>query len=152
MKTPNNRIVWDWLLRRFALQQPAPHAKRYVYKMKQTVVYMLLAFAVIGCSIEQPIRNSSFGGKYKAHIEIQEKSLIYVTVLDKNQITVASINTGASDAMKWAIGWAEKSNTLVMASSDIGPMAWSEQAGWSSIALTPEIKQYSEILFNEKYK
>ena len=78
---------------------------------------------------------------------------VIIHLYDKNNKKIAQVNSRASDASKWAIGWAKSEDTIVMQSSDIGNQAWiivnNKIAG---IRITDELDKRAEYLKAIKYK
>ena len=87
--TPNNRIVWDWLLRRFALQQPAPHAKRWVTKHIIFMSLLIISFLLFaGCTINEDVEyptNDIMGYWLRTAMVYNYPDTISTNVLDTSQ-------------------------------------------------------------------
>ena len=77
---------------------------------------------------------------------------IKATVKRKNN-KLAELNTGAGDANKWAIGWTENGDTIVLQSSDIGNKAWMLNMNKpNQIKITDELNKHADFLNSKKYK
>ena len=61
--------------------------------------------------------------------------------------------TGASDAMKWAVGWTPTEDVVVLYSSDIGTIAYDIENGQlvKIQRIDPEIRNHAERLYENKY-
>ena len=64
-----------------------------------------------------------------------------------------TIQTPASDGMKWAVGWLNDS-TVVLNSRDIGLRAWKLAATGSvqELSVTREMTEFGEKVFSKKYR
>jgi hypothetical protein len=69
-----------------------------------------------------PITSPS--GEYRIFATIEEVSLIKLHLTNKEGVELHAVNSGASDAMKWALGWMPGENVVVLQSSDIGTRAY----------------------------
>ncbi|MBO9703447.1 MAG: hypothetical protein J7604_24775 [Sporocytophaga sp.] len=88
---------------------------------------------------------------------IDENSDNYAKVIihlyDKTNVELTEINSGAGDFNKWAIGWTESGDTIVMQSSDIGNMAWILlQNNPTEIEMTNKLNKRAEFLKFKKYE
>jgi hypothetical protein len=77
-----------------------------------------------------------------------------LTLYDSSRNILDSIQTGASDYSKWAVGWYRDRDTLVLNSRDIGIYAYSvsKANGLTGLKTTEDIKLQAELIFNQKYK
>lgn len=75
-----------------------------------------------------------------------------VDVKDQSGATSHSIQTPASDGMKWAIGWMDDS-TIVLNSRDIGARAWKLVEGGAAqeLPVSEEIVEFGTKAFAAKY-
>jgi hypothetical protein len=79
--------------------------------------------------------------------ESRDYAEVRLIVRDKNGQAVDSVETGASDFSKWAAGWMNQGDTVVLYSSDIGEQAYSMLTGkLQKITLFPDIIQSRIIL------
>lgn len=63
-----------------------------------------------------------------------------------------SLNTKAGDFSKWAVGWDNKNDTMILFSSDIGTYAWKiEHDSLKTIDITDNIKEIAKDIKNKKY-
>lgn len=69
-----------------------------------------------------PIQSPS--GEYSVFATIEEVSLIKLHLTNKEGVELHTVNSGASDAMKWALGWMPGENIVVLQSSDVGTRAY----------------------------
>lgn len=49
---------------------------------------------------------------------------VVIHLHDSSGYTIDTINTGAGDFSKWAVGWHSQGDTVLLYSSDIGTLAW----------------------------
>lgn len=71
---------------------------------------------------------------------------------NRNGNALSAIQTNVSDGQKWAVGWMESENVIVIQSSDIGTQAYNiESNELSQISITPEIKARAKELKMAKY-
>lgn len=64
----------------------------------------------------------------------------------------SSLNTHAGDLSKWAVGWDNINDTVVLFSSDIGTFAWKiEMDSLKPIDITDKLKQIAIHIKNKKY-
>jgi hypothetical protein len=109
---------------------------------------------IVGCSdarVEQLRPNISRDGIYEVEVTLKEGTIIYFNVTERSGGMAKSIQSGASDVMKWAAGWFASEAILVMYSSDIGTKAWSARSNWKEIKVTPELRDYAKKLYSIKY-
>lgn len=65
-----------------------------------------------------PIQSPS--SEYRIFATIEEVSLIHLHLTNKEGVELDTVYSGASDAMKWALGWMPDEDVVVLQSSDIG--------------------------------
>ncbi len=66
--------------------------------------------------------------------------------------TLSALQTGASDVQKWAVGWMETGDVVVLQSSDIGTLAFTVVSNQlDQVALTPPIEARAAQLKQSKY-
>ena len=105
--------------------------------MKNNIIYTIISFLLIltSCGSNRIINNNemikSSSKKYfmKASFNTNKDDktkylclVIHLYNYDKQEID--KYQTGASDRMKWALGWLKEDDIIVMYSSDIGILAW----------------------------
>ncbi|WP_299155959.1 hypothetical protein [uncultured Tenacibaculum sp.] len=99
--------------------------------------------------------------KYKIKAKVnrtnkEDENYAYVMIYlyDKNSNLLDSINSRAGDFNKWALGWGEKSDTIILYSSDIGSKGYSIKAN-KMVALkkiTEKINKRAEVIKYNSYK
>jgi hypothetical protein len=86
----------------------------------------LLSLMALGASCfvreHPPIQSPS--GEYKIFAAIEGVSLIHLHLTNKEGVELDTVYSGASNAMKWALGWMPDEDIVVLQSSDIGPRAY----------------------------
>ena len=117
-------------------------------------VFINLIFVVtlIGCVIvEQPKEPFSFDKKYKVETSIDGEGIIILTIY-KDEQKIKTLNTRASIGHKYAVGWLKNENILILNSSDIGVVVWSEADNFALHKQPGKYESYGRQLFNSKYK
>lgn len=124
----------------------------------------LLLFGLLGCS--ELSRDEDFkpipspSGEYELRASIRVSSpdhggvgIIMLSVSKPNGTQIDQVSTGASNNMKWAIGWLDD-DTIVLYSSDIGTYAYQikDENSLVKLPLTDEIIKRGEELKTEKYR
>ena len=82
----------------------------------------------------------------------QNNKCIKLNLYNSNQLLLNTLQTGASDYSKWAIGWLK--DTLILNSKDIGPYAYkiNKAASLETIKMTYQLSQSADSIFDKKYK
>jgi hypothetical protein len=66
--------------------------------------------------------------------------------------TLTAVQTSVSNGQKWAVGWMEKGDIIVLYSSDIGTQAYGVASNaLNLVALTPDIEERAKQLKKAKY-
>jgi|SRR5436190_2471838 hypothetical protein len=78
---------------------------------------------------------------------------VALAICDTSYRELSRLQTGASNNMKWAVGWYPVHDTLILNSKDIGVHAYkiSENHQLLNIPVGKEIEQQAEIIFTSKY-
>ena len=75
--------------------------------------------------IESPSKNYFINATVNKNKDDKTKYLCLVLHLyDDSKKEIDKYQTGASDRMKWALGWFKEDDIIVLYSSDIGIVAW----------------------------
>ena len=78
---------------------------------------------------------------------------IRLVLMDQNGATLSAIQTGVSDGQKWAVGWMESQDVIVLQSSDIGTQSFKVETNkLVQISVTPAIEACAAQLKKLKYK
>ena len=124
----------------------------------RTLHLAYLVIAAIGAffilTYEDPINTwESPSGEYGFVPSISEDGIVYFELYDKGDNPIDSIRTGASDFQKWAFGWHDEQDIVILYSSDIGTRAYSVQEDKLSEVspLTPAIEAKAKALYTERY-
>jgi hypothetical protein len=100
-----------------------------------------------------PIQSPS--GEYSIFATIEEVSLIKLHLTNKEGVELDTVYSGASDAMKWALGWMPSENVVVLQSSDIGTRAYdivdNRLVAKSEAFENKRIQARAKILKSQKY-
>ena len=101
--------------------------------MRKIIVLSITASIILGCGPQKyPIEIvNSPSGKYqiKATINTDESDktkylCVKLHLLDAQGKELSQLQSSASHTMKWAIGWMEKDDIVILYSSDIGTYAY----------------------------
>lgn len=109
-------------------------------------------------SQEEGIANSpSFKYKLSAIVDSTKGEFfqcVNISILSRCEEELSVIETGASNAMKWAVGWMPNDDIVVFSSSDTGTYAYGIDADGHSfeIKINKQIKERGNFLLAEKYK
>jgi hypothetical protein len=128
----------------------------------QLLISITFIFSLINCTRsrhEEITKIISPSGKYylvttvdsayQSKKDYQVSILIY-TSADQLKSKLA-IN--ADDMNQWVVGWAEKTDTILFKSSNMGTYGWAIEAGKTKpVVIIDELKQEAEKLKQEKYK
>ena len=79
---------------------------------------------------------------------------IVLTLLDTTNKQISTIQTDATDNMKWAVNWYPNKDTIILYSSDIGSRAYhlTDKNRLDTIATTRDIDSIARIIFQKKYE
>jgi hypothetical protein len=124
--------------------------------MKMKFMFMCFLLTMTSCFVDKyeegpflsPTKNYTLIAKVDDMDEESENyAELRLVVINKNGQAVDSVETGASDFSKWAAGWMNHGDTIVLHSSDIGPRAYSMLTGeLQEITLFPDTIQSRIIL------
>ncbi len=101
--------------------------------MKHGLVLMVLILSIMGCSVTDTetelITSPSEKYMIKATVNKIDKDAedyadVVIYLYNSRNNKIDSINSKVGDFSKWAIGWTELYDTIVIYSSDIGNKAW----------------------------
>ena len=78
---------------------------------------------------------------------------VLLTLFDSSDNKISTLQTGASNNMKWAVDWYPKKDTIVLYSIDIGNRAYhlTDKNQLDTIAVTRDIDSIAKIIFQKKY-
>lgn len=127
--------------------------------MKKLKIYFYIF--LLSCSHHRPKvleKLYSPSGKYvlsveKGNTDIREDHTILWFKLSETQGKILdSVRTGASTVQKWTVNW-HNDSVIVLASKDIGTLAWLIKKDNKLIPLQPSAKilDYAELTFTNKY-
>ena len=130
--------------------------------MKKVIAISLILLPIFGCGPSRDIAKvvDSPSGKYKIKATINKSKTdptkylcIHMTLLDSKGNVLSRLQTGASHIMKWAVGWMNKRDIVVLYSGDIGTYAYKiENNKLKEIKTTPAIISRGNQLKNLKYR
>ncbi len=130
--------------------------------MKKYIILSIALITLLGCgSRRYPIKTDiSPSGKYqiKATINTDESDrtkylCVKLHLLDVQGKELSQLQTGASHRMKWALGWMDDDDIVVLYSSDIGTYAYkTENNTLVNIKTTDAIINRGEQLKKLKYE
>jgi hypothetical protein len=105
---------------------------------------------LVGCNrIEQPLIPQSPNGTFVVEATTKD-GLLILNVFSKNKLT-HTIETKASIYQKFALGWHNKEQVLILYSSDIGVRAWTSTNGFKPELNTRKYTAYANWLYQNKY-
>ena len=124
-----------------------------------TVVFLILGFMPISdyksTTLLSPSESYNIQGTVNA-AGFSRDIIVKIRLYDHNLNELDVITTGASDVMKWVIGWDSKEDIVILYSSDIGNRAW--RVNNNSLMeipykdLSEDINNQATDLYNQKYK
>ena len=127
--------------------------------MKRLVIIGM--FFLIGCSpMMKPVEHvASPSGEfivaaipYEGKTDPRKNGCLRLILESRSGITLSAVQTGVSDGQKWAIGWMEEGDVVVLQSSDIGTQAFGVISNsLSQVTSTPEIEARAIQLKKAKY-
>ena len=130
--------------------------------MKRNLTLILLILILTSCfsSNYESERIKSPTGNFEINATVNRNDKdgnnyadVIINLYDENQEKLTKINTGAGDANKWAIGWTESGDTMVLQSSDIGNKVWVFRNKQPiEVAMTDRLNKRAEYLKSNKYK
>ena len=126
------------------------------------IVGVVMALAVFVCCFSFVKQNewvrSSSGDFTVAAIPRANKSdrtswgCIRLVLMNGSGRTISAVQTDVSDFQKWAVGWMEDEDIVVIQSSDVGTQAFKASTnGLEQISTTPEMKLRALQLKSLKY-
>lgn len=127
--------------------------------MKKIASIGILLLTACGPLMKPTVRVESPDGDYVvAAIPNDNKSdptkyrCIRLILEHRNGNVLSALQTSVSDGQKWAVGWMETENIIVLQSSDIGTQAYSiESNELNPIEITPAIEIRAAELKKAKY-
>lgn len=95
--------------------------------------------------------------KYFVKIDVTngntDKGNIRVKLFDSDKKPISELDTKAGDFSKWAVGWTQTGDTLVMRSRDIGNLAWKISASnFEVVQMNKGLNEIAEAIFKSKYQ
>ncbi len=99
-------------------------AKNRTKPLVLTAVLLSLVLLLKVCAQrgQPPVESPS--GEYNVFATVEEVSLIRLHLTNKEGVELDTVYSGASDAMKWALGWMPDEDVVVLQSSDIGTRSY----------------------------
>jgi len=78
---------------------------------------------------------------------------VVLTLYDSSYRKINTLQTGASNNMKWAADWYKGRDTIILNSKDIGVYAWriSNKKTLTLISVTNDIEVQANLIFERKY-
>lgn len=130
---------------------------------KYALFFVLILTSLYGCAQRTDLDNklSSPSGKYQISASVNHSKddprkylCLKLFLFDSSGNLLKAEQTGVSDTMKWALGWMDKEDVVVLYSSDIGTSAYDVKLDGLHIIseLTPLIESRAVELKSEKYK
>jgi hypothetical protein len=129
--------------------------------MKNILILIVLVISIIGCSVNNYetdlIKSPSEKYSIKATVNTSDKNAddyadVVIHIYDSENTKIDSINSKAGDFSKWAIGWTNSGDTIVLFSSDIGTKSWGITDNRSlQITVNDKLNQRALELKKQKY-
>ncbi|MBX7149711.1 hypothetical protein K1X76_11620 [bacterium] len=127
------------------------------------MIFLVLVLTLDGCGKTStveilPSPSSQYVLKTDINLNKTDKTkylCVKLYLLDKNGVELDFIQTGASDTMKWAVGWMGDVDVIVLNSADIGTLAWKVSATnqkLETIVVDEQILQRGRLIRNIKYR
>ena len=125
--------------------------------------FNLLIIIILVCSCRRNDTQEiiSPSGNYKLIVEVNQSkadparyACVKFTLHNGKNELLSTYQTGASDAMKWAVDWYPGKDTIILYSSDIGEsLSWGIDSNnsFKEIQSTKDIDSLSKIIFQKKY-
>ena len=130
--------------------------------IKKNIIIYLILLLFIGCGANKLVNEiiPSPSKKYKIQSTVNTDKTdrtkylcIKLHLLDTKGKELFQLQTSASTTMKWALGWMEKDDILILYSSDIGTNAYTiENSMIKRVNTTEEFITYGNYLKKKKYK
>lgn len=131
-------------------------------KIKIYIFTSILSFILTSCtkSNYSSSKTVSPSGKYyfittvnRTDESKNDYAHVFLSLFDVKGKLITKIYTGAGDFNSWAIGWAIKSDTIIMNSSDIGLYAWRlENNQLKKLEMTEELNRQAAKIKLDKFK
>lgn len=84
--------------------------------------------------------------------ELHDENIILITVTELERNEFSTLDTRASNNMKWAVGWAQDQDVIILNSKDIGIYAWEfDNHTFQDMEINSDIQKQAENLFEQKY-
>jgi hypothetical protein len=129
--------------------------------LKKTVIPLAISILLGSCTMRMPADFiASPSGRYKLKVDLnRDKSnkknynCVLLAVCDSSYKEMSTFQTGASNTMKWAVGWYPLQDTVILNSKDIGTYAYRVSADGKlmSIPVDKAIESKGEEIFRKKY-
>ena len=133
--------------------------------MSRVFALFTIASLILGCSgapsvalrpIPSPSRTYTVTPSINTSTKDRTRYLcVAFDVTDNSGATVGHVQTGASDGMRWALGWHDD-GTIVLYSSDIGTYAWKLDANGrlseAALPISDELRMTGKQLVLQKYQ
>ena len=148
-------------LQRDAAKRRAPEACRSARKtMRIAAILGMILLVSCGPVMTPNARIISPSRKYMLIALLNEDKAdtrhwhcVRLVLLTHSGETLSAVQTGASNIQKWAAGWMENDDIVVLQSSDIGTTAYNVVSNTlTAIQITPEIEDRAIELKKLKYK
>lgn len=125
------------------------------------VIFLAISIFICSCTMRKPAEFlESPSGLYKLKVDIngdksdeKKYNCVLLTVCDSTYKYMSSLQTGASNAMRWAVGWYPSKDTVILNSKDIGTYAYrvSSEGKLVSIPVDKVIEGKGEEIFKNRY-
>lgn len=129
--------------------------------MRKILILIFLPLSIIGCSVEdyESDLKKSPSERYwiKATVNKTDKNAedyanVVIHIYDSEKNNIDSLDSKAGDFSKWAIGWTEFGDTIVIFSSDIGNKAWRiTDNNLQQVSVNERLNQRANELKKDKY-
>ena len=116
--------------------------------------YLILIFIIFvtSCSdIGQPVKAESKDGRFRIVTSVDDNGIIQLSIFEGDDVR-KRIDTRASIYSKFAVGWFNEENVLVLNSSDIGTFSWSLADNFEKSADGELYTDYGRVLYDRKYR
>lgn len=130
--------------------------------MKNKIVLLLFTLTITSCfySNFQSERVKSPSNKYIIYATVNRLddsddsyAEVVLHLCENDNKEIDRLNTGAGDFSKWALGWTESGDTIVLQSSDVGSQACDIQNNrLVSVRIDDKIKERAQVLKVAKYE
>jgi len=118
--------------------------------MLKSFVFFLLIF-LVGCGdIEQSLVPESAASGFVVKSAVDDNGILVLSIIGGSKV-LHTINTEASIYQKFAVGWHNVGDVLVLYSSDTGGKAWSVNRGEKTELDPLTYKKYAIWLYENKY-